>query len=295
MTHERIVLEHGQLRFAALAAGEGPVVLLLHGFPDTPLTFGAQIDALAAVGYRAVAPVMRGYSPEAQPEDADYHAVRMAEDVVAWAEQLTGPERVHLVGHDWGANVAYAAAALAPERFASLTAMAVPHPMRFAEAYATSEDQQRRSAYVLEFQSPRFEDTVVADDCRYLVALWKAWSPRWDVPNGLMDAVRSTFAMSGVAAAALAYYRQALDVFSEAGQQSGSLFASPVAVPTLGLCGADDECIPARLYLDAMRDQDFPSGLSCHQVPNAGHFLHAEQPDTVNGLLLDWLARHPPG
>lgn len=289
MSFEPIVLSNGGLRFSALAAGDGPVVLLLHGFPDTALTFSHQIKALAQAGYRAVAVTMRGYEPSSQPADGDYHAVRMAEDVVAWAGSLSDIP-VHLVGHDWGANIAYAAAAHSPQRFKTLTTLAVPHPVRFGEAYAVNPEQQRRSAYILEFQASGFEEQISSGDCAYLERLWRSWSPHWDIPADLLNSMKSTFRGPGVAKAALEYYRQGFDVVSVAGQETAALFSRTIEVPTLGLCGSDDECIPPDVFLPAMRTNDFPVALEVAQVDRAGHFLHAEAPAAVNGLLLDWLA-----
>ncbi len=291
MTQARTTLAHAPLSFPALAAGAGQVVLLLHGFPDTPETFTHQLGALADARFLAVAPVMRGYAPSAQPTDGDYHAVRMAEDVVAWAEALSDTP-VHLVGHDWGANVAYAAASLAPERFASLTTMAVPHPVRFAEAFASDPAQAARSAYIFAFQTPGFEEQILADDCAYLEALWRAWSPGWDIPAEMITGMKATFRQPGVARAALEYYRQAFDAASPAAQETAALFTKPITVPTLGICGADDQCITQDVFLGAMREADFPGGLVTRSIPHAGHFCHAEQPVAVNALLLEWFARH---
>lgn len=291
MNFDTIWLANGSLRFSALAAGEGPIVLLLHGFPDTPASFIHQLTALSQAGYRAVAVAMRGYEQGSQPADGDYHAVRMAEDVAAWATELTN-DPVHLVGHDWGANVACAAAALRPSSFSSLTMLAVPHPVRFGEAYASSADQQQRSAYVISFQTPGFERQIVANDCAYLEGLWQTWSPGWEISPTALTAMKKTFAQPGVAGAALEYYRQAFDVDSVAGQASAALFTRPITVPTLGLCGEGDACIPPEIFLAAMRPDDFPVELETACIQAAGHFLHAEQPETVNRLLLDWLNRH---
>ena len=119
---EALRLHAGPLTFSSLAAGVGPPVLLVHGFPDHARSWRLQLPALAEAGYRAVAPTLRGYEPSSQPADGDYHIVRMAEDL--------GGEPVHLVGHDWGAVIAYVAAALAPDRLRSLTTLAIPHPGR---------------------------------------------------------------------------------------------------------------------------------------------------------------------
>lgn len=271
--------------------GEGPIVLMLHGFPDSKASFDAQLPALAAAGYRAVAMTMRGYEPSSQPSDSDYHAIRMAEDVIAWIDQLGG-KPTHLVGHDWGANIAYAAAAFAPDRLASLTTIAVPHPVRFGEAFASNPEQQARSTYIMEFQTPGFENRIIADDCAYLEALWRIWSPRWAIPRERLTAMKSTFSQPGVARAALEYYRQAFDAMSPAALETQSLFAKPITVPTLAICGNDDGCISSDVFVASMRTEDFPTGLRIERIPDAGHFTQAEAPAAVNTLILDWINSH---
>ncbi len=285
-----LTLRHGALAFPALAMGEGAIVLLLHGFPDGPESFDAQLPALAAAGYRAVAPTMRGYAPSAQPADGDYHAIRMAEDVAAWAEMLGG--RVHLVGHDWGATIGFAAAALAPDRIASLTMIAVPHPARFAALWAADPAQQARSDYIMAFQAADAEAMLRADDFAFLEGLWRRWSPGWDIPAAALTALRARFAQPGVPAAALAWYRQAFDVASPAGAATAALSAAPIRAPVLGLAGNDDGCIAADVFAAAMIASDFPAGLQVERIAGAGHFVHREAPGAVNALLLAWLMQH---
>jgi pimeloyl-ACP methyl ester carboxylesterase len=291
VTTESIVLHNGPLSFSGLSEGEGPLVLLLHGFPDTPTTFAKQLYALADAGYRAVAMTMRGYEPSSQPEDGDYHAIRMAEDVVAWLNEL-GAARAHLVGHDWGSNIAHAAAALAPDRFASLTAIAVPHPLRFGEVYAASPEQQARSAYILDFLQPNFEEAISANDFAYLANLWRTWSPGWD-SSTLFTEMKRHFSERGVARAALEYYQQGFDTTSPAALATAALFAMPIKIPTLGLCGAGDGCIGPDIFEAAMRSGDYPAGLRYVCIANAGHFVHTEAPERVNALLLEWFAANP--
>jgi pimeloyl-ACP methyl ester carboxylesterase len=287
-----MTLSNGELTFSVRCAGEGPVVLLLHGFPDTNRTFDAQLVALAAAGYRAVAPTMRGYHPESQPTDGDYHAIRMAEDVLAWLDQL-GASKAHLVGHDWGANIAFAAVGLAPDRFASLSVIAVPHPVRFSEIYAQDADQQARSSYILDFLQPGFEDAIIADGGAWIRQRWQQWSPTWAEADAASAVARSALSQPGVARAALEYYRQAFDAISPAGAASAALFAAPVAVPTLGICGSDDGCIAPGGFNAAMQEADFPAALDVRTINGAGHFVHAESPDEVSGLLIDWFSRNP--
>jgi pimeloyl-ACP methyl ester carboxylesterase len=286
-----VTLRNGGLRFTALAVGTGPVVLMLHGFPDGPETFTSQMQTLAHAGYGVVAVTMRGYEPASQPADGDYHVIRMAEDVVAAINELR-VERVHLVGHDWGASVAFATAGLAPSRIASLTAIAVPHPIRFAALLTVDAAQMARSGYMMEFQSLDAEAMIAADNFAYLETLWRQWSPGWAIPGAALRDMKQRFAQPGVPTATLAWYRQAFDAVSPAGQAGAALYAKPVAVPTLGLCGSEDGCISAEVFRAAMMPVDFPAGLACHTIQGAGHFVHREAPELVNQLILGWLATH---
>lgn len=290
MSRQHIIHANG-LAFPVITAGQGVPVILLHGFPDSPASFAAQLPALAAAGWQAIAPTMRGYAPSAQPADGDYHAIRMVEDVLAIADAM-GLGRFHLVGHDWGASIAYGLCAQRPDRVISLAALAVPHPLRFAEALATDPEQLARSAYLLAVQDPAMDATILADDMAWLKARWRDWSPGWTPPPDALAELARCFAQPGVAAAALAWYRQALDATSPAGLASQALLAGPFPVPTLGLVGADDGCIGAAVFMAAMQPADFPQGLVVETVAGAGHFLHREQPHAVTARLLAWLASH---
>ena len=291
MTPETLTLSHGPLRFTATAMGTGPLVLLIHGFPDMRDTFKDQLPALAEAGFRAVAVSLRGYEPSSQPDDGDYRVTSLAADVIAWFDAL-GETTAHLVGHDWGATIAFAAAALAPDRIASLAVLAVPHPARFAESYLTVPAQQARSAYIMEFMSPDADVMIVADDCAYLENLWRKWSPGWPFAEGDIDPMRRAMLQPGVATAALSYYRQAFDAESDAGKASQALLAGPFTVPTLGLTGEDDGCISAVIFEASMRAADFLGGLQVERMSGAGHFLHREMADQVNHRLIAWLRSH---
>jgi pimeloyl-ACP methyl ester carboxylesterase len=285
-------LHAGGLAFSALTQGDGPLVLCLHGFPDNRRSFRHQLPALAAGGFRAVAPTLRGYEPSSQPEDGDYHIVRMAEDVVGWIDDL-GQQRVHLVGHDWGAVIGYAAVALAPERFRSLTTLAIPHPGRLQqEGIRKLPSQIRNSWYMLFFQLRGLADWAVeARDWAFIEKLWRDWSPGWELPAEELATVKETLAQPGVKKAALSYYRSMFEFRSAAAKETARLLGSEIRVPTLGLTGALDGCVDTRLHDLAMKDEDFPAGLQVARVQGAGHFLHQEKPEEVNRILLDWLRR----
>jgi pimeloyl-ACP methyl ester carboxylesterase len=284
-------LTHGPLSFGALTAGAkgAPVVLCLHGFPDAPTTWRHQLPALAAAGYRVVAPAMRGYEPSSQPANADYTVAEMASDVLAWANQLGG--RIHLVGHDWGALVAYAVAAREPSCFASLTALAVPHPGRIQTASRGVPGQLLNSSYVGFFQVPGLSDWALRrDDWAWVRRLWRRWSPSYTMPSEDWRALRSTLEAPGVARAMLAYYRQNAGPAMMLGRRDMMAGRRTVAVPTLAITGVEDGCIDTRVFVRAMRDEDFPGGLRVERVGGAGHFVHLERPGAVNALLLSWLA-----
>ena len=150
---EKIILSHGDLKFTTYHYGgdvaDAPVVLCLHGFPDNANSFRHQIDDLMAAGYQVLTPTMRGYEPSSIPQDNNFSVYAMAQDVTAWLDQLD-ITRAHLVGHDWGSAIAYTAAAMAPDRFFSLTTIAVPHPSRFnMEGMKKVPAQALKSWYML--------------------------------------------------------------------------------------------------------------------------------------------------
>jgi pimeloyl-ACP methyl ester carboxylesterase len=287
-----ITLRHRGLSFSALQQGTGPLVLCLHGFPDHARSFRFQLPALATAGFRAVAPMLRGYEPSSQPVDRDYHPLRAAEDVLAWLDQLD-VQRCHLVGHDWGAVIRYLVAALAPERLITLTTLAIVHPGRIErELLRKRPSQLLRSWYMLFFQLRGVAELALsAGDWALLRRLWRDWSPGWQLPDTELRALLDTFGAPGVKTAALSYYRDVFKLTSPAARRVRQLLRRPIQVPTLALTGALDGCMDTRLHDELMHERDFPAGLRVARVQDAGHFLHQERPAEVNALLLDWLRR----
>jgi pimeloyl-ACP methyl ester carboxylesterase len=292
---ETLTLSNGDLRFSARALGEGPLLLLVHGFPDDFRSFDAQLEPIAAAGYRVVAPMLRGYEPSSQSPRDLYHLIHLAEDVFAWMDAL-GARQCHLVGHDWGALTSYVAAALQPRRFASLTTLAIPHLRRSLLGVADVPGQLVKSSYILLMQFARIAEHIVArDDYAFVETLWKLWSPDWRYTPEDLEQVKATFRAEGVVHAATQYYRCLLQPLSLSTQQSWRLLTAPVHVPTLALTGEHDGCMDTRLYDTLMREQDFEKGLMVKRLANTGHFLHREEPEAVTALILDWIARHPVG
>ena len=288
---ETLTIEARGLRFPAVACGDGPLVLLLHGFPDTYRSFDQQLPVLADAGYRAVSVGMRGYDPGNQPADKDYSQRELAADAVALAAALSG-EPAHLVGHDWGAAVGYTAAAMAPERFRSLTTMAVPHSGRFLVDMRRHPRQLRLSWYMGFFQIPGIpERTIRRNDFAFLRWLWRQWSPSWDFTPEDFAPVAQCFTQPEVVESALAYYRAAVDLPALFGVGRSPAILN-IPVPTLAMTGALDGCISCDVFEAMSQPQDFPAGLDVRRIEHAGHFLHRERPEAVNAALLDWIAKH---
>ena len=281
------------MRFTADVAGDGPLALCLHGFPDHRRTWRHLLPALAAAGFRAVAPDLRGYASASQPPDGAYDLAALAGDVVAWIDQLGG-RPAHLIGHDWGAIIAHCVAALAPDRLASLTTLAVP-PLRRGLLMATRRPRALRKLwYIAFFQLRGLPERALLDpDGRLIRRLWRDWSPGWTCPEPDLARVLDTFQRPGVAQAALGYYRALPQLALPRGGAGRRLAMGTIRVPALLLTGARDGCLDSALYDAAVRPGDLPPGSRVERLPDLGHFLHLEDPPAVERLVLDWLRAQP--
>ena len=252
------------LRFAYLEHGNGGLVLLLHGFPDTAHTWDRTAPELAAAGYRVVAPFMRGYYPTAIPADGAYDTDTLAKDVLGLIEAL-GAERAIVVGHDWGANAAYAAAARQPERVRLLVTLAVPHP----RSIKPSPRLMWTARHFLALRRRDAAELVARDDFAYVDRLVRRWSPTWNVPRAETARAKAAFREPGCLAAACAYYR-------ELSFRLPDLFKLPITVPAVSFAGVDDPFLQPRAYEKARHC--FTASYEVVQMPG-GHFVHREHPD----------------
>jgi pimeloyl-ACP methyl ester carboxylesterase len=282
-------VEANGLEFGILSAGEGPLALCLHGFPDSAWGWQHLLPDLAAAGYRAVAPFLRGYAPTSIPADGLYQSGAVASDALALHEALGGDDDAVIIGHDWGALATYAAVGHAPERWARAVVASVPPPATVAQAFF-SYDQLQRSWYMFFFQSPLSDMAVPMDDLAFIDRLWQDWSPGFD---GSEHAERAKACLRDPAnlAAALGYYRATLGAGARAPEHDAieASGAAPLTVPTLYLHGADDGCMGAELIDDGVLASLAGEGSRFEIVPEAGHFLQLEQPEVVNRLILDFL------
>jgi pimeloyl-ACP methyl ester carboxylesterase len=288
------VVTVGTLRYPVREAGpaDGVPVVLLHGFPDCFHSFDAQLLALGEAGYRAIAPAMRGYAATNIPAEEDAFLITIAGELPALLDALA-VRSAHLVGHDWGAAVGWLAVAMFPSRFLTFTSLAIPPLGGMLAAVRRYPSQARKSWYMAFFQLRGLADFALArDDFAFIERLWRDWSPGWDWPAAAMEEVKATFRQPGVPRAALDYYRRLFDWFALPNRRARGLIARPVAMPVLVLHGRTDGCMDARLAAASIRPAQFPAGVKLEVVEGAGHFLHREQPERVNTLLLDFLAGH---
>jgi pimeloyl-ACP methyl ester carboxylesterase len=288
-------VEAAGLTFGHLSAGDladtaKPLAVCLHGFPDSAWTWRHLLPSLAAAGYRAVAPWMRGYAPTTVPSDGHYQSAVLGLDACALHEALGGGDDAVLIGHDWGALAGYAAMHHPDTPWRRLVAMAVPPPAGLALAFF-SYDQLRRSWYMFFFQHPLAEMAVPLDDLAFVDRLWADWSPGYDAAEDLprvKDALRDPANL----AAAIGYYRATLggvglDDRPEV-QAIDAAVNGPVPVPTLYLHGRDDGCMGVDLAGAAGASLSAP-GSRVELVDGAGHFLHVERPDLVNDLVVGFV------
>ncbi len=209
---------------------DGEPVVLLHGFPQSAASWEPVAEHLAGSGLRLLAPDQRGYSPRARPDDVAAYAIEeLADDVLALLDSL-GRERVHLVGHDWGASVAWWVAGHHPERLHSLTALSVPHLAAFGRALVEDPGQRERSAYLKVFRRPGVaEEQLLADGEAGLRAVYAGRVPAAAVERDV------ALMREGALTPALGWYRAMTDM-------SG---LPDVPVPTTFVWGEDDQATAA--------------------------------------------------
>jgi len=280
-----------RLQFGVLEAGSGPLVLCLHGFPDSARTWRYLLPALADAGFHAVAPFMRGYAPTEIPEDGCFGLGALVADAVGLHDVLGGDGQAVLVGSDWGAEVAYGAAAFAPDRWRRVVTLGVP-PLALDTRIFADYDQLKRFFYLFFLKTPFAESVLAAGDMAFLDRLWQDWSPGYDASENLRN-VKQCLRGEGNLAAAIGYYRAdepGLRHFAADGAYAAEeqALASSGPQPTLYLHGNRDGCIDLSLVQDAARH--LAAGSRMEVVEGAGHFLQVEKPAAVNDRVLAWVS-----
>lgn len=261
------------LKFAYLEDGSGPLVLMLHGFPDTAHGWDDLRRRVAAKGYRAVSPFMRGYHPSAVPgRDPDQET--LARDPLALIDALGARDAI-VIGHDWGASAAYGAAALGPDRVKRLFVIGIPHPAALKPSLKKLWGVRHFAAYKLPGAPSRF----ARNDFAALPAIYRRWSPAWNPDPTEFDAVRASFANPASLNAAFGYYRRLSP------RPSPSLKAR-ITVPTVAFAGLDDPIVETVDYRRAA--SMFENEYIVEEIPG-GHFMHREHPAEFAERLLAYL------
>jgi pimeloyl-ACP methyl ester carboxylesterase len=262
------------VELAVLDEGEGHPVLLLHGFPDSSRLWRKQVPALVAGGFRAVAPDLRGFGESDRPEGVEEYAIgRSLADVLAVLEAL-GIQRTHVVGHDWGAGLAWVLAAYAPERVDRLVVLSVGHPNTLREP---SLEQRERFWYQLLFQFEGVAEELVARD---------GWRLFREFAAGYADIDRAIADLSrpGALTAALNWYR----ANGAPAQELDRTRPFPaVAAPTLGIWSSGDRYLLEEGMLSSAKH--VTGDWRYERIEGASHWLQLDAPERTNELLIEFL------
>jgi pimeloyl-ACP methyl ester carboxylesterase len=280
-----MILHANGLDFACDAAGGGDdVALCLHGFPESRFSWRFQLPFLAAQGWRAVAPDLRGYGQSSRPTPtyagkAAYHIDHLVDDVVGMFEALK-PRRKLLVAHDWGAVIAWVVAMRRAVDLDGLIIMNVPHPTVFGDLINHYRPQRLKSWYVAFFQIPWLPEFLLRQNRADGIA--KAFLnmaiDKGAFPPHVLEEYRKNALIPGALTAMVNYYRANLGILDEK--------SPPIEVPTLMLWGEEDTALDIKLtegYGSHVRD------FTLVRFPGVSHWVQQEAPVPVNTAMLDWL------
>jgi pimeloyl-ACP methyl ester carboxylesterase len=275
-TSQRIVINVQGFRFSALVEGaaDGELVLFLHGFPEFADSWRDVMHRVAEDGFYAVAVDQRGYSPECRPREvSDYAVGHLLGDIQGFADAF-GRRHFHLVGHDWGAFLAWVLAAQRPDRVQSLTALSTPHPDAFLTALETDEDQKRRSQYIAFFKTAGgvAESFLQADNYQRLRSVYQG-----KLPESAINENIARLQQPGALTAALNWYR-ALNFEEPVGK---------IVVPTLYVWSTQDLALGETAAVNTARYVAGPYRFE--KLEGRSHWLLAEVPDQVSALMLEHL------
>lgn len=273
----------GNVRLHYVEVGEGPLVVLLHGFPQFWYMWRFQIPALAGAGFRVVAPDMRGYNLSEKPRGVSSYRVELLARDVERLILACGEESAMVVGHDWGAAVAWVTAMMYPERVKRLGILNVPHPERFARGLLRPA-QLLRSSYMFFFQIPRLPEKglVVGDFASLRYALRNEQMHPGAFTDEDIERYVEALARPGALTAALNYYRA---LFRRNPLKARALLRR-IEAPVMVIWGERDRYLGKDL---AEPDPTWVPNLRVERLPDASHFVAEDRPDEVNSLLIGFL------
>lgn len=276
-------------RFHVVEAGEGPAVLLLHGFPLFWWTWRRHIAALAEAGFRAIAMDLRGYGGSDHTPHG-YDPRTLSTDVASVLRSL-GISHATIVGHGWGGVVAWTMAVLEPDLITGIVPVSAPHPRRLRRALVTDPRQRRAMRYVLGLQPPFLpEKSLSRDNGARISELLHDWSAdRTWLTDDVEAAYRGAFVRWPTPHTSIEYHRWAArSALRSDGLSYMALMEAPVAHDVMTVQGADD---PMVLRSTTLGSHDFVRGSFEHRELDCGHFPHEERPEDFSRALLSWLSR----
>jgi len=263
-------------------SGQGPPVVLFHGFPDTPHSYAGIARSLNEAGYRTILPYLRGYHPDTLVPGRPYDALSNAEDVIGLLDAL-GLKSAALVGHDWGATVVYGAAALAPDRVDAIVPIAIPHPRTLKPKNALqAAGMLIMSRHFLYFKLPWAEAGTRRSDFRYIETLYRRWAPGWKGPerDAAVARAKEAFSSPEVLAGAIDWYRAL-------GSKIDRRLTAPIKCSGLMVAGGKD--FGGHLGPYKKSQALFEGGAELLVMPEAGHWPHREEEPQFTEALIRFL------
>ena len=282
--------------YPVIEAGEGPLVVCLHGFPDNYESFQNQIEPFVAAGYRIVCPMMPGFVSATKSDSGSNTPAYACSEIIALIEGLlktSGEEKCHLVGHDWGALISYMVTAERPDLLRSLAVLSIPYNVNLQRViFHCPSYALGASWYVSFFQLKGLADWWVRrKNLKFIDMLYRTWCPTWNQYDERVASTKETLKAPGVLKSTLSYYRNSLFGLNSASFKFRRLFNGVINVPTLGIRGEVDGCMPEVAW-ELTRPKSFRKGLTLEVMPGIGHFPQLENPQWISERLIGWVGQH---
>lgn len=271
---------------------DAPLVLLVHGFPDTSQSWFGVADRLVAAGYQVLMPWLRGYTAASAMRWGRYDLLSCAEDLDAWCSAL-GQRQAHLVGHDWGAVLAQLAAHQrggSSVQWLSISLLAIPafySLLNSLNALPSVPKQLKLSSYMAHLQSAHAWRWVSAHHAAWVENTWRRWSPSWAFSRDDIASARNAFSQPDIAWAATRYYRALFTPWQAGTRQAYALMRRAITQPLLLLAGRDDGCMHADFHRRLA--QGLGTNAESRLLDGLGHFLQAENPRIVADEILAFI------
>lgn len=280
------MIEANQIKFAYYEMGSGPLVICLHGFPDTADTWLPLMKNLSSSGYRVVAPFMRGYHPTSVSVNHSYNLRDLGRDVLALIHAF-GEQQAGVIGHNWGALAAYAAAVLNPDTVRVIIATSMPHPSVFGSGRGGF---LRKPQSFMTFPQRDNPSWIQNNNFRNLATIYKRWSPKWRFDDDILEPIKTCLSQPGSLDAALAYY-QAYET-DRKNKDVQRIIRAIIGVDTLAIFGDKDGIVD----LDTVeRTADaFGDNYEYTILPGVGHFPQREAPEEFNRKVVNFLHQKIP-